>query len=75
MIIIETDNLILRDFQESDIENRIEWDTKDTEWQDWDAPWEKEPVSEGEDLEKAKSLYKSIAFMLQRYEMFLIWGN
>ena len=61
MIIIETENLILRDFQESDIENRIEWDTKDTEWQDWDAPWERESVPEGEDLEKVKSLYKSMA--------------
>ncbi len=46
MIICETEHLILRDFQKEDIEKRVEWWTRDTEWQDWDAPWEKEELSE-----------------------------
>ncbi len=66
MTIIETDNIILRDFQESDIEKRIEWDTKDREWQDWDAPWEKEPVPEGEALENARQTYQSMADMASK---------
>ena len=32
--------LILRDMIETDIEDYVEWFTKDTEWGDWDAPWE-----------------------------------
>ena len=46
MVICETDRLILRDFQKDDIEKRIEWWTRDCEWQDWDAPWEKEELTE-----------------------------
>lgn len=45
MTICETDRLILRDFCKEDIDKRIEWWTKDCEWQDWDAPWEKEDLS------------------------------
>lgn len=34
--------VVLRDFIESDIENRIYWETTENEWQLWDAPWEYE---------------------------------
>lgn len=37
---IKNDKVILRDFVESDIEDRIYWETVETEWQLWDAPWE-----------------------------------
>lgn len=30
----------LRPFQESDIDDYIRWNTIETEWMDWDAPWE-----------------------------------
>lgn len=39
MIQISDGRVILRDFKESDIEKRIYWDTVETEWQLWDAPW------------------------------------
>lgn len=32
-------NIILRDLKESDIEKRLYWETEETEWQLWDAPW------------------------------------
>lgn len=32
--------LILRDMIESDIEDYVNWFTTETEWGDWDAPWE-----------------------------------
>ncbi len=40
---IKNEKVILRDFIESDIEDRIYWETEETEWQLWDAPWEDEP--------------------------------
>ena len=49
MVICETERLVLRDFTKADIEKRIEWETVDREWLDWDAPWEREndlPVEE-----------------------------
>lgn len=36
------DKVILRDFEESDINDVIRWETLETEWQLWDAPWENE---------------------------------
>ena len=42
------EDIILRDFIESDIEKRIYWETVETEWQQWDAPWEYEGLSETE---------------------------
>lgn len=37
---LKNDKVILRDFIESDIDDRIYWETVETEWQLWDAPWE-----------------------------------
>lgn len=37
--------IILRDFIEADIEKRIYWETVETEWQQWDAPWEYEGLT------------------------------
>lgn len=44
---IKNDKVILRDFLESDIEDRIYWETVETEWKLWDAPWEEEPFDSG----------------------------
>ena len=38
---LKNDQLMLRPIKESDIENYIKWTTVETEWQNWDAPWEK----------------------------------
>lgn len=35
-------NIILRDMRESDIDDEICWNTVQTEWALWDAPWETE---------------------------------
>ena len=39
--------VILRDMIESDIEDYVRWFTVETEWGDWDAPWE--PIEETEE--------------------------
>ncbi|KAB3529505.1 GNAT family N-acetyltransferase [Alkaliphilus pronyensis] len=44
-MVIKNDKVILRDFIESDIEDRIYWETVETEWQLWDAPWENDEES------------------------------
>lgn len=45
---IKAKDIILRDFIESDIAKRIYWETIETEWQLWDAPWEYEGMTEAE---------------------------
>lgn len=55
---LKNDLIILRDFIQADIENRIYWETVENEWQLWDAPWEYEGKEEGElikDLERYKN--------------------
>lgn len=37
---MKNDNIILRYIKESDIEDYVRWTTIETEWNDWDAPWE-----------------------------------
>lgn len=44
MMKIESDNIILRDMIESDIEDYVRWFTVEREWENWDAPWEKEDL-------------------------------
>ena len=39
---IEGKKVILRDFIESDIDDRILWETVEKEWQDWDALWKRD---------------------------------
>ena len=39
---IKFENIILRDMIESDIEDYVRWFTVEREWENWDAPWEKE---------------------------------
>lgn len=42
-------NIILRDTIKQDLEDYIRWNTTETEWQNWDAPWENDsnvPFSE-----------------------------
>lgn len=39
---LTTQNLTLRPIKAEDIPNYQTWTTTETEWQDWDAPWEKD---------------------------------
>jgi len=45
---LKNEKVILRDFIESDIEDRIHWELIETEWQLWDAPWEIDEVFDPE---------------------------
>jgi len=40
-------NIILRYIRESDIDSYIRWTTTETEWSEWDAPWE---TDDGDDF-------------------------
>lgn len=42
---IKGQKVLLRDFIKEDIADRINWETVDTEWLEWDAPWEMEEES------------------------------
>lgn len=42
---IEFENIVLRDMIESDIEDYVRWFTVEREWENWDAPWEKEDTN------------------------------
>ena len=39
-------NIILRYIKEEDINDYIRWTTVETEWNEWDAPWEDDDLSE-----------------------------
>ena len=39
---IKYQNILLRDARESDIADDIRWNTTETAWALWDAPWEME---------------------------------
>lgn len=49
---IEYKNIVLRDMTEADIEDDIRWNTVETDWAHWDAPWESEPELLTFDAEK-----------------------
>jgi len=53
---LQNDKVILRDFIKSDIDDVIRWETIETEWQLWDAPWENDEVFDCEEYQK-KMLY------------------
>ena len=53
-------DIILRDFIEPDIEKRIYWETTENEWQQWDAPWEYEGLSDAEKESELQSYVESL---------------
>ena len=50
----------LRDMLESDIENYVKWFTEDTEWGDWDAPWETFETDEASERTSWTEYYESV---------------
>ncbi|MCR3905697.1 MAG: GNAT family N-acetyltransferase [Tenericutes bacterium] len=71
---IKNQNIELRPFYEKDVLDAIYWFTKDTEWMDWDAPWEKDdPFDENEyKAKKLKQIENRNLYNLQpRMEMYL----
>lgn len=49
---IKYQNIVLRDMRESDIDDEIRWNTAETGWAQWDAPWEMEEELRAFDPEK-----------------------
>lgn len=49
---IKHQNIILRDMREGDIDDEIRWNTVQTQWALWDAPWETEEELRGFDPEQ-----------------------
>ena len=47
--------VLLRDPLPEDVEARLRWSTVETDWQDWDAPWEGKSVTPPERMEAARS--------------------
>lgn len=64
---LKTKDIILRDFQESDIEKRIYWETTETEWQLWDAPWEYEGLTDAEKAEELERYVQTMHGWVERY--------
>lgn len=51
---IKYQDIILRDMRESDIDDEIRWNTAETGWAQWDAPWEMEEELRAFDPEKQR---------------------
>ena len=57
---IEFGNIILRDMIKSDIEDYVRWFTMEREWENWDAPWEKEDTSEENERKSWTEYHESV---------------
>ena len=55
---IEYKDIILRDMTEADIEDDIRWNTVESDWSNWDAPWEPLPDISDTDSYRKKELLK-----------------
>ena len=51
-LILNYMDVVLRDLEEEDIKDYIDWYTIKTEWQDWEAPWDGDMNKDIENLEK-----------------------
>ena len=52
--------IVLRDMKASDIEDYVRWFTVETEWMDWDAPWEWEETTEEAERRDWTEYYESV---------------
>lgn len=57
---LQTKDIVLRDFKESDIDKRIYWETVETEWQQWDGPWEYDGMTEEQKQDDLRSYIESM---------------
>jgi len=51
---IEGSRIALRDPRPEDVEARLRWSTVETEWQNWDAPWEGVGITPPDRLDRAR---------------------
>ena len=75
---IKFENIILRDMIESDIEDYVRWFTVEREWENWDAPWEKEDTSEDAEREGWTKYYESVKELpddVRRWKFEIEWNG
>ena len=75
---IKFENIILRDMVESDIEDYVRWFTLEREWENWDAPWEKEDTSEEIERKSWTEYYesvKNISIDVRRWKFEIEWNG
>lgn len=75
---IEFENIVLRDMIESDIEDYVRWFTVEREWENWDAPWEKEDTNAEAERKSWTERYESRKNLLddvRRYRLEIEWKN
>ncbi len=60
---IQYENIVLRDMKASDIEDYVRWFTTETEWMDWDAPWESNESDADTERQRWTKYYQSMQKM------------
>jgi len=66
-------NIVLRYIKEDDINDYIRWTTVETEWNEWDAPWEENDW--GEFIEWRKDELKETPKIFSRLEIDTVTGR
>ena len=62
-------DLILRDFKESDIDSMLHWHTGHHPWMDWDAPWEPMPAVDEEKYRQESLKYIAAEKSVPRWSL------
>ena len=60
MMRIGCENLMLRDMIKTDIDDYVRWFTTETEWTNWDAPWEHAETEEEKQRAEWTKYYESV---------------
>ena len=73
MLQLVTDRLILKDIDLPDIEDYVRWYTSETEWMNWDAPWEWDEPLDTKALTELyqKRLRQPLTEQRTRFELYL----
>ena len=75
---IKFENIILRDMIESDIADYVRWFTMEREWENWDAPWEKEDTDEETERRSWTEYYESVKDLpddVRRWKFEIEWNG
>ena len=72
-MITKNDTIILRYIKEDDIENYIRWTSIETEWNDWDAPWEEDDTDDF--VERQRAALKRTPQVYGKLEIDTVWGK
>ncbi len=59
-LLSKDERIIIKDFLETDVNDYVIWNTEIIEWQEWDAPWEKDDLTKEEIRLKFENYFKHI---------------